>query len=190
MKWRVMGMFLREVAKGRARAARRDLAELGRYRAAIDVARAAGGALDKNLGTQNDSELRHVIERRWYAPAIQKTGARTGLAEVLSLINTKNIPQVVISDYEADYKLEALGIAGHFASIYVGERLKCVKPNPKVFQRVTVDFGILPASLLHIGDRIDRDEAAALAAGCQCLILGRDFRSFGALLAQLRSVIP
>lgn len=161
---------------------------LRRYRATIDVARSAGGALDESP-KDNSRELLLSVERRWYGPAIRKTGTRAGVTNLLSFLAARNVPQVVISDYDAEYKLESLGLDGRFASVYVGEHLGFVKPNPKVFQRIAADFEIPTASLLHIGDRADRDDAGALAAGCQCLILGRDFRSFGSLLEHLHSVI-
>jgi HAD superfamily hydrolase (TIGR01549 family) len=95
----------------------------------------------------------------------------------------------VISDYAAEYKLEALGLDGRFTSIYVGESLGFVKPNPRVFERVAADFEIPTASLLHIGDRAERDYAGARAAGCQCLILGRDFPGFGSLPEHFARII-
>ncbi len=104
-----------------------------------------------------------------------------------SFLAAGDIPQVVLSDYEAAYKLDSLGMADRFASIYVGERLGFVKPSPVGFQRAAADFEISTASFLHIGDQADRDDAGSRAAGCQCLILGRDFQSFDALLDQLRS---
>jgi HAD superfamily hydrolase (TIGR01549 family) len=186
MKWHLLGMFLREVAGGRGLAARRELAALRGYRAAIDLVRLAGGALDETLQKQHSRERLLSVERRWYGPAIQKTGRRADIINLLSFLAARDIPQVVISDYEAAYKLEALGLAGRFTSIYVGESLGFVKPSPKVFERVAADFEIPTASLLHIGDRVERDCAGALAAGCQCLILGRDFRSFGSLLEHFR----
>jgi len=189
MKWHVIGRFLREVARGRGLVARTELSALRRYRDTINVARSTGGALDESPQNQNSRDLLLSVERHWYAPAIQKTGPRAGVTNLLSFLGARNIPQVVISDYEAEYKLESLGLDGRFASIYVGERLGFVKPSPKVFQNVAADFGIPTATLVHIGDRVDRDEAGALAAGCQCLILGRDFRSFGSLLEHLCSVI-
>lgn len=189
MKWHLLSMFLREVGRGRGTAARRELAALKSYRAMIDVARSAGGELDETSQAQKARDPLLRIERRWYGPAIEKAGTRPGLNDLLSSLAARNVPQVVISDYEAQYKLEALRLDGRFAAIYVGERLGFVKPSPKVFQRVAADFEIPTASLLHIGDRVERDEAAALAAGCQCLILGRDFRSFESLLEQFRSVM-
>jgi FMN phosphatase YigB (HAD superfamily) len=188
MKLNLLGRFLGEAASGRGLIARSELVALRRCRDAIDRARLTGGALDGRAQNQSDRDLLLALERRWYAPAIQKTGTRAGLTEVLSFLTVRNIPQVVISDYRADYKLESLGLDGRFASIYVGERLGFVKPSPRLFQQVTSDFKVPPAGLLHIGDRADRDEAGALAAGCQCLILGRDFRTFGSLLKRLRSV--
>lgn len=182
-------MFLREVVRGRGLKARRELAALRGYRAAVDVARSAGGALDETLQKRNSRALLLSVERSWYGPAIQKTGTRADVTNLLSFLAARNVPQVVISDYEAEYKLESLGLDGRFTSIYVGESLGFVKPSPRVFQLVAADFEIPTASLLHIGDRVDRDHAGALAAGCQCLILGRDFRSFGSLLEHLRSVI-
>lgn len=189
MKWHLMRMFLNEVARGRGPGAGKELAALRRYRARINAARSAGGAVAEFLLKQNCREVLLEMEKRWYGPAIQKTGARAGVTNVISFWAARDVPQVVLSDYEAAYKLDSLGLAGRFASIYIGERLGFVKPSPVVFQRVAADFKISTTSLLHIGDRADRDDSAARAAGCQCLILGQDFRNFDTLVDQFRSVI-
>ncbi|HYJ89036.1 MAG TPA: HAD family hydrolase [Pyrinomonadaceae bacterium] len=187
MKWHITGMFLSETARGRAVLAGRELAALRRYRSRINAARSAAGALPEFFLDQNCREALLELEQRWYGPAIEKTGLRRGVSNVISFLAAKGIPQVVISDYEAGYKLDSLGLAGRFASIYVGERLGFVKPSPFGFQRAAADHEISTASLLHIGDRSDRDGAGARAAGCQCLIFGRDFPAYDALLNQLRS---
>src|SRR5687768_8241131 len=164
MKGRVMGMFLREVGNGRGLAAKKELEALSHYRKTIDAARVAGGTLSRTPEQQQARELLFSVEKRWYGPAIQNTGTRPGLNDLLTFLAARNLPQVVISDYDAQYKLEALGLQDRFASIYVGESLGFVKPGPKVFHRVAADFEIPTASILHIGDRAERDEAAALAA--------------------------
>jgi HAD superfamily hydrolase (TIGR01549 family) len=187
MKWHLMRMFFIKIARGRGLVARKELAALRRYRARINDARSAGGSLAEFFLRQNCRDVLLEVEKRWYGPALQKTGSRAGVASVISFLATRNIPQVVLSDYEAAYKLDSLGLAGRFASLYIGERMGYVKPNPMGFQRAANDFQISTASLLHIGDRADRDEAGARSAGCQCLILGRDFRSFDTLLNLLRS---
>ena len=113
----------------------------------------------------------------------------TGVADVLAFIAARDIPQVVLSDYHAHYKLESLGLEDRFASTYVGESMGFVKPSPVGFQRIAADYGIPAESLLHIGDRADTDGAGSRAAGCQCRILGRDFRGFDVLLEELRSTL-
>ena len=187
MKWHLARMFLSETACGRAVLAGKELAALRRYRSRMNAARSAGGALPEFFLEQNCREALLEVEKRWYGPAIEKTGLRTGVSNVISFFAARDIPQVVLSDYEAAYKLDSLGLAGHFASIFVGERLGFVKPSPLGFQRAAADYKISTAGLLHIGDRVDRDDAGARAAGCQCLIFGRDFPAYDALLNQLRS---
>jgi len=185
MKWHLIQMFLSEIARGQRLAAVKELAGLRRYRARINAARSAGGALAEFFLEQNGREALLEMEKRWYGPAIQKAGPRAGVTNVISFLAARGIPQVVLSDYEAAYKLDSLGLADRFSSIYIGERLGFVKPSPEVFQCAAADYEISTASFLHIGDQAGRDGAAARSAGCQCLISGRDFRSFDALLDQL-----
>jgi len=187
MKWRLLGAFLREAAAGRGLDARRELGQLRDYRKEIDAARVTGGVLDPTPDEKNGRSILLNLEQRWYGPAIKSTEARDGVDKVLSLLAARSIPQVVISDYECEYKLAALGLGDCFASIYVGERLGFVKPSPVLFLRAAADYDIQPVKLLHIGDRVDRDEKAAQAAGCQCLILGRDFANFDELLEELKA---
>lgn len=189
MKWHLMRMILSEVAGGRGRSAGKEFGALRRYRTRIRVARSSGGAIDEALLKQDSHEPLLRIVKRWFGPAIQETGPRAGVTDVLSFLASREIPQVVLSDYEAEYKLNSLGLADRFASKYIGESLGFVKPSPVLFQRVAADYNISPTRLLHIGDREDRDGAGARAAGCQCLILGKDFRNFDTLLDQLRSTI-
>jgi HAD superfamily hydrolase (TIGR01549 family) len=187
MKWHLLGMFLTETGMGRVAIACKELAALKRHRAEINGFRAVGGALPASL-KQNRQETLVEIEKRWYGRAIQKSGLRAGVTDLISFLEARDISQVVISDFEAAYKLEALGLQGRFRSTYVGERLGSVKPSPVGFQRAAADFGVATADLLHLGDREDRDDAAARAAGCKCLILGRDFRSFDALLEKFQTI--
>ena len=187
MKRRLIGLLVWEVVRGRGLAALAELAALQRYRARIDAARAAGGDLGGVLqGTDRQALVN--LERRWYSHAIRQTGPRTGLTKLLEFFAASEIPQVAFSDYQAEYKLESLGLEERFASIYAGEHLGFVKPSPKGFERIAIDFKVPTASLLHIGDRAETDGAGARAAGCQYLILGQDFHSFAALARELRTL--
>jgi FMN phosphatase YigB (HAD superfamily) len=93
--------------------------------------------------------------------------------------------QVVLSDYEAGYKLRGLGLERYFERVYAGERMGCFKPSPAPYFRILEDYGLGSECLLHIGDRADTDGAGAAAAGCRSWVLGKDFRSFGELYTML-----
>ncbi len=71
-----------------------------------------------------------------------------------------------------------------------GERLGALKPAPQLFRQVCQALEVSPAALLHIGDRPGCDEAGALAAGCQGLILGERLPRIEDLIAALQHPAP
>jgi HAD superfamily hydrolase (TIGR01549 family) len=178
MKWFVLTKYLKEILKGNRVLAHEELAALRRYREIINRTRTEGGVLAESFRDDVDSGLVEEATQRWYVEAIAKAGPRSGVKEVLISLRNKGLPQVVFSDYKSESKLKALGLAEYFDGVYSGERLGFVKPHPGLLKRIAADFSVRIESVLHIGDRVERDEAAALSAGCRCLILGRDFRDF------------
>jgi HAD superfamily hydrolase (TIGR01509 family) len=144
--------------------------------------RKAGGQITEPL--PEDRTALFEIERRWNGCAIEKIGPRPGLQRLLTQLS-QTTTQVALSDYQAGHKLEALGLRNHFTAVYSGEDFGFLKPNPKLFQLIASEFKINTSSILHIGDRVDTDRAAAEAAGSACLILGRDFQNFRALAMQM-----
>ncbi len=182
----LLGLMLRELLVGRGAGIGHDLEALRRHRAAVGAARSRGGILAEGLSAP-ERQMLLTAERRWYGSAIARTGSRPGVSELLDWFAAKQIPQIVISDYEADYKLDALRLRAYFTATYCGDALGFVKPSPRLFERAVADFNIEPRELLHIGDRSDTDEVAALAAGCQCLVLGHNFRNFRAFLDGFRT---
>jgi putative hydrolase of the HAD superfamily len=186
MKRQLIGLLVRETVRRRGRAAWTELAQLQRYRSRIEAARKSGGALGETVQQTERTALLH-LEQHWYGQALRRVGLRPGATELLEFFAAHKIPQVVFSDYQAGYKLEVLGLKNRFASTYAGECLGHVKPSPEGFERIAADFGIPPINLLHIGDRVETDGAGARAAGCQSLILGRDFSNFATLLREFQS---
>ena len=186
LKRRLFVLLLRDIACGRGRAAWAELVQLQRYRSSIEAARTRGGTLATILDkTERAALLR--LERDWYGRGLRRVGLRRGTTELFEFFAGRKIPQVVFSDYQADYKLDALGLESRFTSTYAGECLGYLKPHPAGFERIAADCGISPGALLHIGDRAATDAAGARAAGCQSLIIGRDFRSFATLLRTFQS---
>ena len=190
MKWQLLRLAARRAVCGRLEEFA-ELQNLARYRASIDRARSKGGALESSLWRNGRPGRRGLldVERRWHGPAIRRAGPRAGVTELLTTVAARGLLQVVLSDYRARYKLEALGLEDRFDSTYEGECMGYVKPSPVGFQRIASDYGIPVESLLHIGDRADTDRVGSRAAGCRCLILGQDFRSFDVLLESFGSFL-
>jgi putative hydrolase of the HAD superfamily len=149
----------------------REHARLRRFRRAMNRVRARGGALGPGDLEQRDQLL--ALEQHWYGRALARAGLRAGVRELIDDFAARGLRQIVVSDYEAAYKLRILGLDGVFEHVYAGERLGYLKPSPELFAAVARDLDIEPQRILHLGDRADRDVAAAAAAGCQAALIGR-----------------
>ena len=184
MKFHLLAQAVLQVLQTRSLQAIRDLRALHRSTLAIEALRwRKGGCLEELPGDRWTLETDR-LQRDWLGPAVAATGTRKGVRELLAFLQELGIVQVAVSDYRADYKLAALGLRNFFETSYCGQQLGRVKPHPALFQAILRDFQILPENLLHIGDRAETDGAAAEAAKCSSLILGRDFPSFASLLCQ------
>jgi FMN phosphatase YigB (HAD superfamily) len=118
---------------------------------------------------------------RWHSDAVGDVGAQPGLVDLLKAIEITGRRQIVITDYEAGGKIDALELPIEFERVFEGEVLGAIKPSPRLFETILEDLAIDPHALLHIGDRDESDGVAARSAGCQVLILGQDFESYAAL---------
>ena len=155
----------------------RFLRDLYRFDKRAAAARAAGGALDRSWASTIPTRLE--AEARLLLPVIRRLGPRAGAADLLTRLRPRTL--IAVSDFDAEAKLEALGLRHHFDHTYAAERYGALKPDPLVFRAALADLGIAPSTLLHVGDRPDTDGLAARAAGCRALILGTDFASFRGL---------
>ncbi len=89
---------------------------------------------------------------------------------LMDRIASAGIRQVVVSDFAASQKLEALGLRSRFAGAYSCDELGSWKPSPLPFQHVQRVHAVASDRHLHIGDREDTDGRAAYAAGCRFLL--------------------
>jgi putative hydrolase of the HAD superfamily len=148
----------------------------------MDVVREAGGALAgaplragiAPAAWQIERERVRAFERDWYGAALARIGARPECRAVHAALRARGVRQVVLSDYDSDYKLRALGFEGGFDAIFSGESMGWLKPSEQLYRRVAHALGVRPERWLHIGDRVDRDERPARTVGCQTLLVGRD----------------
>lgn len=79
----------------------------------------------------------------------------------------------VLSDYPADAKLAALGLAADIVVAAGDAEVGVMKPHPRGLEQVIARAGVAPDATLMIGDRPERDGEAARRAGTKVIIRNR-----------------
>ncbi|MEM9170419.1 MAG: HAD family hydrolase [Pseudomonadota bacterium] len=110
-----------------------------------------------------------------------------GLHAAFAALRRSGRTTAVLSDYPVADKLEALGVEPDLAASASSPGVGKMKPNPAGLERLMASVGVAPDETLMIGDRLDRDVAAAERAGARWLLRAsqgepadrrfRDFRS-------------
>lgn len=99
---------------------------------------------------------------------------RPGVTRTLEQLRAAGVKLGVLSDYPAQQKLEALGLAGYFSPVLctTDREINALKPDPRGFRHACDVWGLLPEEVLYVGDRPEVDGAGASAAGLPCVIVG------------------
>lgn len=136
----------------------------------IDRQRAEGGARVDRAGWEQRNDV-FMREKALFAEILPKLKLRRGVRELLDHFRATGVIQVTLSDLEAAYKVEALGVRDYFVAHFPAESLGFWKPSAVPFQQIEQQYGIQPHEHLHIGDRAISDGAGSVAAGCHFLHL-------------------
>ena len=165
----------------------RHLRALGAYRRAQETLRAA----DEASGLEPDQQVRMAAREANLPPAVVEQLVRewmntrplkylprfvaAGLPELLSWLDESGVPVGVFSDYAAEAKLLALGLAGRFSPVLCAtdSAIGALKPHPRGFLHACRVWHLPPHEVLMVGDRTDVDAAGAAAAGMPCVIVSR-----------------
>jgi HAD superfamily hydrolase (TIGR01509 family) len=91
--------------------------------------------------------------------------AFSGADRFLALLKQRGLRTGVFSDYPAEDKLKALGLSVDVVRDATAKDIARLKPNPCGFLKVAELLGVSPSRCLIIGDRDDRDGAAAQRGG-------------------------
>lgn len=166
----------------------RTMRVLGAYRGAQEHLREASNA-DAPVADLADAQLRLACERTRAEPAfVSACVARwmeqepldlladriqPGLLEFLAACKARGLKLGVLSDYPAEAKLGALGLAGCFDVVVTAQSAEVgvFKPHPRGLRVAVQRLGLSPSTCLYVGDRADVDAPAAAAAGVACCIL-------------------
>jgi FMN phosphatase YigB (HAD superfamily) len=167
------------------RSARRRLRALSAYRRAQEALRDASGPrvsgsaqlafASARSGVPLD-EVRTIVEEWMFERPLKymRACSAAGLLPLLALLERERLPIGVLSDYPAEAKLNALGLAGRFSPILCSTdpEIAALKPDPRGFLRASEHWGIAPGEVLVVGDRADVDGEGARAAGMPCVVIG------------------
>jgi len=108
-------------------------------------------------------------EKQALEKALRKIAPRRHVVALIESFAASATIQVALSDFECDYKLDALDLSRYFAKTYSCEQIGFWKPSPIPLAQIQSDFGIRPEQHLHIGDRQATDGEACSRNGCQFL---------------------
>lgn len=180
----LMGAWLLADALRRGRLDRlRALAAFRRVREALGEASARGpvafDALQYRLAAQQvgcaPDAVRAWVEDWMERRPLRWLGAcrRRGARELFAGLRRAGKQVAVWSDHPARAKLQALGLEAD-AVVWAGDaQVGRLKPDPRGLQVLLQRCGVSPGRALMVGDRADRDVAAAERAGVRALLLLR-----------------
>jgi len=160
------------LASGRWKSARLAGKALREHKATDRRVRTSGGEVDAEALAFWNGPLWSAFMDDFMLPALKELGPRPGLVKLLSDIASSGRAQVVVSDFDAERKLQALGVAPFFPRVFSGTRLGVLKPHPRVMSSVLAQLGVAGGAVVHVGDRLDTDDAAARGAGMASVHLG------------------
>jgi HAD superfamily hydrolase (TIGR01509 family) len=116
------------------------------------------------------------------------TWMRKGTVALLQAARRSGLKLAVCSDYPAERKLAAMGIAGFF-DVVVSARdpeVQRLKPDPRGLEVTLQRLAVRNDEAVYIGDRAEVDGEAAARAGMQHFILrgGQDFSELSRLIVR------
>jgi len=178
---RLLGATLRNPGEGL-----KTMRTLRSYRRAHEVLR-----VGKPQGMDLDQAQRQLAAQWSHTPAaeVDRTVTRwmeeepldviptqryDGLVDVLQEARKRGLARAVVSDYPAQRKLAALGLAEYFEHVICAQdaSVQNLKPHPRGLEVAMARLGVGPHEVMYVGDRAEVDGACAARAGAHCAILG------------------
>lgn len=191
LRWRMLLALARECLRpggfGRFRAIqvfrkmREEMRDLGAGQADLERAQFERPALA--CGMPADA-MRALIEDWMFRRPLPLLPAvtRPELPELLDALAERGIRVGVFSDYPAEEKLAAMGLAGRFEPVLAATdaEIHAFKPHPAGLLHACKLWDLEPGQVLYVGDRPELDAEAARRAGMLAAIIGKEGRGVGA----------
>ncbi|PIJ73961.1 phosphoglycolate phosphatase [Erwinia sp. OLTSP20] len=137
----------------------------------IMLTRALRWALDAEPEPDLINDARTFFDKYYAATIRQGSKLFPDVSMVLERLAARGLPMAVVTNKPTAFiapLLQSLGIAHYFSLVLGGDDVAQKKPHPAPLFLVLGTFGLLPESLLLVGDSRN-DILAAQAAGCPCV---------------------
>lgn len=155
----------------------KDLFIIKDFRSLRDKAEDTDGLykLTANKNRVSEDRVKEVIRKWIYDNPLDavKSARDDKLCKLINelMLNGKKV--AIWSDYFADDKLKVLGVECENVYTAEQERVGELKPSPKGLKLIMNDLNIPSDKTLMVGDRMEKDGKAAIAAGCDYIILAK-----------------
>jgi beta-phosphoglucomutase-like phosphatase (HAD superfamily) len=134
-----------------------------------------------------------AVERLFRQAPLQYLRAclRPEVGEFLGYARSRGVKLGVVSDYPAEQKLVAAGLAGVFGVVVSSsdEAVNFLKPNPGGLLLCLAKLGVSAGEAVYVGDRVEVDGECARTAGVAFGLINGRGNSVGNLFANLRTRI-
>ena len=118
-------------------------------------------------------QVKRMLEIDW-PYLLTKVGPYRGVTQLLTALNSANIPVVLNSDYPGVLKAKGLGLDGfEFRAIVDATSFNALKPRPEAFQATLDHLNLPPEDVLHVGDSLELDVAGASSVGMASALVGK-----------------
>jgi HAD superfamily hydrolase (TIGR01549 family) len=125
-----------------------------------------------------EGEVEEVVQE-WIArrPLKYLRQARhAGLEDFLRECRALDLKIGAFSDYPSEAKIDALGV-GRYFDLHLcstDPQIDAFKPSSRGILQAAGQWGLRPQEIVYIGDRFEIDGAAAEAAGCRFILIGKE----------------
>ena len=171
------------VATGQWASARAAGRALRQHKATDRRVRSAGGGVDPEALSFWTGPLWAAFMKDFMLPSLKAIGPFPEVVSLLDEIAASGRRQIVVSDFDGADKLAALGLTDRFSEVFSGLRIGALKPHPVVMSTVLGRLDVRAERVLHVGDRIDTDIAAAEQVGMASVLVDGRFEGVRSALS-------
>jgi len=125
-----------------------------------------------------EAELAQEIAELHHSSLVAASQAIDGAVELLDAVRARQIPTVLISNWDhasaGRAMLEATGLAEQLDHVVISEAVGLRKPHARLFELALAPFDADPGAALHVGDLAEADAWGAGRLGFRTVWIDRD----------------